>query len=147
MTEANTKRRPSGFTLIELLLVLVILGVLAALVVPKFTGRSKQAKETAARSDVRTIAAQIDTFENDTTRFPTSEEGLSALVTAPSGVTNWNGPYLKGGIPKDPWGNPFQYRQPGQHNPKDFDLFSFGADGREGNDDIGNWEAESTASP
>lgn len=136
------KYRVKGFTLIELLLVLVILGVLAVLVIPKFTGRSKQARDTAAKADVRVLSGAMDMFENDTGRYPSTEEGLGALLNAPSGVSNWNGPYFKGNLPKDPWGNPYQYRQPGQHNPKDFDLFSTGADGREGSDDIGNWEAE-----
>lgn len=141
----KTNRR-RGFTLIELLLVLVILGTLAVLVIPKFTGRSRQARETAARADIRVLSSAIDQFENDTGRYPTTEEGLAALITPPSNVTNANAPYIKGGIPKDPWGNPYQYRQPGQHNPKDFDLYSLGADGREGNDDIGNWETERSGS-
>jgi len=138
---ANRKSQIRAFTLIELLLVLVILGVLAALVIPKFTGRSKQARETAAKTDLRTISTAIDAFETDNSRFPNTEEGLNALVTAPSGVTNWRGPYLKGGVPKDPWGNVYQYRQPGQQNTSDYDVYSFGPDGREGTDDIGNWES------
>lgn len=130
-----------AFTLIELLLVLVILGVLAALVVPKFTNRSQQARETAAKSDISTIENQINAFEIDVGRFPSSEEGLSALVAAPSNVTSWKGPYLQRGLPKDPWGNDYVYKFPGTNNANGFDLYSFGPDGREGTDDIGNWNA------
>ncbi len=128
-----------GFSLIELLLVLVILGVLAALVVPKFTGRSRQARETAAKADISSVETAINAFEIDTGRLPTTEEGLGALLSQPSGVLDWNGPYLQRGMPRDPWGNEYMYRQPGQKNTAGFDLYSFGPDGREGSDDIGNW--------
>lgn len=128
-----------GFTLMELLLVLVILGVLAALVVPKFTNRSQQARETAAQADISNIETAINAFEIDTGRFPSGEEGLAALLQQPASVQAWRGPYLQRGMPKDPWGNPYVYRYPGQMNPSGFDLLSFGPDGREGNDDIGNW--------
>jgi general secretion pathway protein G len=128
-----------GFTLIELLLVLVILAVLAAVVVPKFTSRSKQARETAAKTDISNLETAIDAFEIDTGRYPTSDESLGALVNAPSGLDDWRGPYIKRGIPKDPWGREYLYRQPGTHNTTGFDLYSLGEDGREGNDDITNW--------
>jgi general secretion pathway protein G len=131
--------RASAFTLIELLLVLVILGVLAALVVPKFTNRSQQARETAAKADISNIETALNAFEIDTGRFPSTDEGLGALVSQPASVTSWRGPYLQRGIPKDPWGNEYEYRQPGQNNASGFDLLSYGPDGREGNDDIGNW--------
>ena len=132
--------RRSAFTLIELLLVMVILVVLAAVVVPKFTGRSEQARLTAAKTDISAIDGAIDQFEVDNGRYPTNEEGLSALFTAPQGLTNWHGPYLKrASIPVDPWGNAYQYKYPGTHNVNGFDLFSTGADGREGNDDVTNW--------
>jgi general secretion pathway protein G len=129
----------SGFTLIELLAVLVILAVLAALVVPRFTGRTQQARETAATTDISRISTAITAFEIDTGRFPTTQEGLAALIEPPPGAQNWRGPYLERGVPADPWGNPYVYRNPGQHNPRGFDLYSLGPDGREGNDDIGNW--------
>ncbi len=133
--------RRHGFTLIELLLVLVILGVLAALVVPKFTGRSQQARETAAKTDISTISSSVNRFEIDTGRLPGTEEKLDALLASPSGTTGWRGPYLERGIPKDPWGNEYTYRQPGQKNVTGFDLSSSGPDGREGtDDDIGNWD-------
>ena len=136
---ANPRFR-RGFTLVELLLVMVILAVLAAVVVPKFTGRSEQARLTAAKADIHQIEAQLDAFEVDTGRYPSSEEGLQALLEAPTNVKNWHGPYLKR-MPQDPWGNPYVYRYPGSHNGTGFDLFSFGPDGRDGgSDDITNWD-------
>jgi general secretion pathway protein G len=134
------RRIRSGFTLIELLLVLVILAVLAAVVVPKFTNRSEQARITAAKTDISSLSGQIDTFEIDCGRYPTSDEGLGALLQAPPNVQNWHGPYIKGGaLPKDPWGNAYIYRYPGSQNQNQYDLYSLGPDGREGNDDITNW--------
>src|SRR5690606_16479945 len=123
MSLPNTRTR-RGFTLLELLLVLVILAVLAALVVPKFTGRSQQARETAAKTDISNISLALDSFEIDNGRLPTTEEGLKALVTQPANVTAWT-QYLDR-IPKDPWGNDYQYRYPGRRNPNGYDLWSFG---------------------
>jgi general secretion pathway protein G len=131
------RNRRGGFTLIELLLVLVILAVLAAIVVPKFTNRSEQARTTAAKTQISSLETALTGFEVDCGRFPTSDEGLQALVQQPANVQNWKS-YMKQ-IPKDPWGNPYVYRAPGTHNPQEFDLFSMGPDGREGNDDIDNW--------
>jgi general secretion pathway protein G len=129
-----------AFTLIELLLVLVILGTLAALVVPKFTKRPEQAKITAAHTDISNIGLMLDTFEIDCGRYPTTEEGLRALIDQPGGLTGWHGPYVERGVPKDQWGNPYVYRYPGQHNVNGYDLYSFGPDGQEGGtDDIDNW--------
>jgi general secretion pathway protein G len=136
---ANRTFRDAAFTLIELLLVLVILAVLAAVVVPKFANRGQQARDAAAKTDISSLETAIDAFEVDCGRFPSSEEGLSALVTAPSGVQNWRGPYIKRDIPKDPWGAPYVYKFPGTHNVNGYDLYSTGPDGREGNDDIANW--------
>jgi len=133
------KSRQTAFTLIELLLVLVILGVLALVVVPKFAGRSEEARKTAARTDISMLEGQIDIFEQDCGRFPSNEEALGALVTAPANAPKWKGPYIKRGVPKDPWGNDYVYRYPGTHNPSSYDLSSMGPDGREGNDDIDNW--------
>jgi general secretion pathway protein G len=133
-------RGREGFTLIELLLVLVILTALAAVVVPKFTNRSQQARMTAARTDVASLEVALDAFEVDTGRYPTSGEGMSALLQQPADVTMWSGPYIKRGIPKDPWGNPYAYKCPGQHNTTGYDLYSFGPNGQEGDDDdIDNW--------
>lgn len=136
--QRGTNRR-GGFTLIELLLVLVILAVLAALVVPKFTNRSQQARETAAKTDISSVQTSLNAFEIDTGRFPNSEEGLSALLAQPANLTGWRGPYIERGVPKDPWGNAYVYKFPGSHNTAGFDLYSLGPDGREGTDDIGNW--------
>ena len=135
--------RRSGFTLIELLLVLVILATLAAVVVPKFTRRSEQARITAAKTDVANLSVCLDAFEIDTGRYPTTQEGLKALVEQPGDVKGWAGSYIKRGLPKDPWGNPYVYRQPGQHNTDGYDLYSFGPDGQEGgSDDIDNWSVQ-----
>lgn len=137
-----TPRRPvrRGFTLIELLLVLVILSVLAVVVVPKFTGRSKEAKITAAETDITNLGVALNMFEVDCTRYPTTEEGLEALMAPPADLPDWKGPYLERGVPIDPWRNPYIYRYPGQHNVNGYDIYSFGPDGQEGNgDDIDNW--------
>ena len=132
--------RRQAFTLIELLLVLVILGVLALVVVPKFAGRSEEARKTAARTDISMLEGQIDIFEQDCGRFPSNDENLTALVTQPANAPKWKGPYIKRGVPKDPWGNQYVYHYPGTHNVNSYDLYSLGPDGREGGgDDIDNW--------
>jgi general secretion pathway protein G len=134
-----------GFTLIELLLVLVILGVLAGLVVPRFAKRSEQAKITGAKTDISNIGTSLRTFEIDCGRYPTTEEGLAALLDPPSGIAKgWNGPYVeKREIPKDPWDMPYVYRCPGQHNVDGYDLYSFGPDTNDGGgDDIDNWSTK-----
>lgn len=135
------REHKKGFTLIELLLVLVILAVLGAVVVPKFTKRSQQAKETAAKTDIANLEVALDSFEIDTGRYPTTSEGIGALIQSPANVEeDWKGPYLKRGIPKDPWGNEYLYRQPGQYNEYGYDLHSYGPDGVNGtDDDIKNW--------
>jgi general secretion pathway protein G len=130
-----------AFTLIELLLVMVILVVLASVVVPKFTSRSEQARLTAAKTDLTNLETALDAFEIDNGRYPTTEEGLSALVVAPSDATGWHGPYIKL-VPNDPWGTPYNYQYPGAHQQSGFDLYSYGPDKREGNDDITNWSTE-----
>jgi general secretion pathway protein G len=128
-----------GFTLIELLLVMVILAVLAAIVVPKFAAHRQHADTTKATTDISTLETALDAFQVNTGRYPASEEGLSALVTAPSNVTGWEGPYIKA-VPMDPWGHQYIYRSPGEHNASGFDLSSSGPDGQEGTaDDITNW--------
>ena len=141
MSHAGNRSVRRAFTLIELLLVLVILAILAAVVVPKFTSRSEQARQSAAKTDIANLGTSLDAFEVDAGRYPTSEEGLSALMAQPSNVKTWSGPYIKGGqIPKDPWGNAYVYRYPGQNNKNGYDLFSMGPDGKEGGgDDIDNW--------
>ncbi len=129
-----------GFTLIELLLVLVILTALAAVVVPKFTRRSEQARITAANTDISNLGLALDAFEIDVSRLPTTSEGLGALIEQPVNGVGWNGPYIKKGIPEDPWGKPYVYQYPGQHNDRGYDLYSYGPNTQEGgDDDIVNW--------
>ncbi|MFA4988554.1 MAG: type II secretion system major pseudopilin GspG [Candidatus Omnitrophota bacterium] len=136
-------REKKGFTLIELMLVVVIIGVLGAMVLPRLAGRSDQAKTAVAKSDINAnIATALDLYELDNGRYPTTEQGLSALSTKPGDLSegaNWNGPYLKK-EPLDPWGKAYQYKNPATHEGEDYDLYSMGADGIESDDDIGNWE-------
>ncbi|HQB16117.1 MAG TPA: type II secretion system major pseudopilin GspG [Verrucomicrobiota bacterium] len=150
MTSMKTQRqtphhkrraRRAGFTLIELLLVLVILGVLAAIVVPKFAGRTEQARITAAQTQIATFATALDAFEVDNGYYPRGKDGLADLITAPRDAQNWKGPYLRGDtVPLDPWGNAYVYECPGRYNTSGYDLMSLGPDGREGgDDDITNW--------
>ncbi|MCX5662299.1 MAG: type II secretion system major pseudopilin GspG [Planctomycetota bacterium] len=137
---ARPSQARAGFTLVELLLVLVILAVLAAVILPRFTKRSEQSRITAATTDIASLDTAIDLFEVDTGRYPTTQEGLRALVEQPANLPAWKGPYLKRTLPNDPWGNAYIYRQPGQHNTDGYDLSSNGPNGQEGDtDDISNW--------
>jgi general secretion pathway protein G len=137
-----TRRQPQrAFTLIELLLVLVILGVLAAIVVPKFAGRTEQARVTAAHTQIATFGTALDAFEVDNGYYPKGKNGLQDLVVQPRDALNWKGPYMKSDIPLDPWGNAYIYECPGKHNPTGYDLMSMGPDARAGSeDDITNWQ-------
>jgi general secretion pathway protein G len=128
-----------AFTLVELLLVLVILGIFAALVLPKFTGRTEQARVTAAQTQIAVFGTALDAYEVDTGSYPRGQDGLTALVAQPNDVTGWRGPYLKSDIPLDPWGHPYIYEYPGRVNPTGYDLRSAGPDGQAGsNDDVIN---------
>jgi general secretion pathway protein G len=138
------RERRGGFTLIEMLLVLMILATLAAIVVPKLAGRSEQARETAAKTQIAHFSTALDAFEVDNGYYPQGSDGLKELLEQPKNANNWRGPYLKQDIPKDPWGNPYTYEAPGKHNEKGYDLMSPGPDGRVGgDDDIANWSQES----
>ncbi len=133
--------RSRGFTLIELLLVLVILGVLAAIVVPKFAGRTEQARQAAAKTQVSSFATVLDAYEVDNGFYPKGKSGLNDLVQASRDAKNWRGPYLKE-VPKDPWGNDYVYECPGKNNPTSYDVSSMGPDGQMGTeDDINNWSS------
>jgi general secretion pathway protein G len=139
---------PRAFTLIELLLVLVILGILAAVVVPKFSGRTEQARVTATQSQIVTFGTALDAFEVDNGFYPKGKNGLQDLVEQPQNTLNWKGPYLRGQIPLDPWGNPYTYECPGRQNPSSYDIMSMGPDGRVGgDDDITNWQQANQRRP
>ncbi len=136
------RRRQSGFTLIELLVVVIILGLLASLVAPKFFGKLGASKQKIAKAQIENFGAALDEFRLDNGRYPTTAEGLAALREAPDGMEKWAGPYLPKAIPKDPWGHEYVYRSPGEHG--DYDLISYGQDGEPGgegeNADIVSWE-------
>ena len=120
-----------GFTLIEILLVVVIIGALVAMVMPRLDGRSEQARIAACQADISAdIATGLKLYELDNGAYPSSGEGLNALLTKPSSAINWNGPYLER-KPIDPWGSEYQYECPGNHRPQDYDLYSLGKDGQE----------------
>ncbi len=132
-----------GFTMIEIMLVVIIIGILAAMVLPNLSGRSDQARIAAAKADIEAnLSSALDLYELDNGSYPTSEQGLKALLENPSSdeESKWKGPYLKKKkIPLDPWGQEYVYESPGTHNTKEYDLSSLGKDGVEGKDDITNW--------
>ena len=138
-------RDERGFTLIELLVVIIILGLLAGLVGPRLFGRVGQSKQAAARAQIELLAASLDQYRLDVGSYPSSGEGLEALVRS-SGAANWNGPYLKKpAVPADPWGRAYQYKCcPGDHG--DYDIWTLGADGAPGGDgensDVTSWEVK-----
>ena len=138
-----SQKRSRGFTLVEIMVVVVILGILAATIIPQFIGTKQEAKVSAAKANIAELEAALERFNIHMDRYPTADEGLSVLVERPSGDDKkWRGPYIKLLRP-DPWGNPYQYRNPGVHHASSFDLWSRGADGVDGGEgdgaDIGNW--------
>ena len=140
--EMKRKKDQAGFTLIELVVVIIILGLLSALVAPKFFGRVDKAKITTAKTQIELLGGALDDFRLDNGRYPTTDEGLVALREKPMDLETWDGPYLPKNIPDDPWKRAYLYKSPGDHGP--YDLISFGADGQEGGEgndkDIVNWE-------
>ena len=132
----------TGMTLIEILVVLVLIGIVMGVLGGNFIGKGEKAKGDAAKIEIGQIGQALDLYKLEIGKYPTTQEGLQALITAPSGTDRWNGPYWKNkAIPKDPWGNEYRYTAPGQHGP--FDIVSLGADGREGGEgadkDITSW--------
>ena len=134
-----------AFTLIEVMVVVVILAILAAIIVPQIMSRPNQARIVAAKQDILAIENAMELYKLDNAAYPSTEQGIQALVTQSTTdpvPTNWNGPYLKGHVPKDPWGHDYHYQNPGQHG--DIDIFSYGPtnqpDGTGTNATIGNWD-------
>lgn len=135
-------RRDAAFTLIELLVVIIILAILAAVVIPRVIGRTEDARFAKATADISTIDGVLEHYKLDTGSYPSTDEGLQALVTNSANNERWNGPYIKNQVPMDPWGNPYLYRMPGE-NGLDYDIYSAGPDKQPGTqDDIGNWNLQ-----
>jgi len=134
-------RRIDGFTLLELLVVMVIIGLLASIVAPQYFAQIGKSNAKVARAQIESFGQALDQYRLDLGRYPTSEQGLIALRTAPANEVKWRGPYLKRDIPSDPWGNPYQYRSPGQHG--EYDLLSMGSDAQPGGEgeatDVTSW--------
>jgi general secretion pathway protein G len=135
-------RGQSGFTLIEILVVITIIALIMSLVGPRVLNYLGESKVKAARIQIQSFGSALDLFNLDTGRYPTTSEGLTALVQSPGTIPSWNGPYLKGGVvPNDPWGKSYVYRSPGEHGP--YDIMSYGSDGQEGGTgtaaDITSW--------
>ena len=129
---AFLRSRNRGFTLLELLVVIVIIGLLAAYVGPRYFAQLGKSERKAAKAQIEAFGKALDTYRLDTGNYPTTEQGLAALTARPDGESRWDGPYLQKAIPADPWGRAYVYRSPGQN--EDFDLFSYGKDGQGGGD-------------
>lgn len=123
-------RRRGGFTLLELLVVIVIIGLLASYVAPRYFGQLSKSEVSVAKAQLDSLSKALSQYRLDVGHFPTTAQGLDSLMKAPAGEPRWQGPYLQRAIPLDPWGHPYQYRSPGRDG--DFELFSFGKDGRAG---------------
>ena len=145
ITASHQSRRQRGFTLVEIMVVVVIIGILGALVVPKLLGRTGESRVTAAKTDIASLMSALKLYKLDNQRYPTTDQGLASLVAKPGNGPAANG-WKAGGyidkLPKDPWGNPYQYMQPGLHG--EVDIFSLGGDGQPGgtgeDSDIGSWD-------
>jgi len=141
MTSSYRLHRRHGFTLLELLVVMVIIGLLAGYVGPKFFGQIGKSEVKAARAQIDALQKSLDQYRLDVGRYPSTEQGLAVLVARPADEPKWAGPYLSKALPKDPWGHDYQYRSPGEHG--EYDLLSFGKDGRPGGEgedaDLTSW--------
>ena len=141
LPDIPNRNRNAGFTLLELLVVLVILGLLAGYVAPKYFAQVGKSEVKVAQAQIGALEKALDQYRIDTGRYPSNEQGLAALNAKPADEAKWDGPYLKKTVPNDPWGKPYQYKMPGEHS--EVDIYSFGRDGAAGgsddNADIGNW--------
>jgi general secretion pathway protein G len=141
MSEKFFPRPARGFTLLELLVVMVIIGMLAGFVAPKFFAQIGKSEVKTARAQIDALEKALDQYRLDVGRYPSTEQGLQSLFAQPAGESRWDGPYLKKGVPLDPWTHAYVYRQPGEHG--EYDLFSLGKDGQVGGageaQDIVNW--------
>lgn len=137
----RTRTKESGFTLLELLVVMVIIGLLAGYVAPRYFAQVGKSEVKATRAQIDALEKALDQYRLDTGHYPTTEQGLAALAARPLNEPKWDGPYLRKSVPPDPWGKPYLYKQPGEHG--EFDLYSYGKDGQPGgegeNADIANW--------
>jgi len=147
MTTHRPPRHQPGFTLIEILVVIIVLGLLAALVAPRIIGRVSEAKSATARTQIELFSVALDNYRLDNGYYPTTDQGLAALRVAPTSEPvprNWRGPYLRKGVPLDPWDRPYIYRSPGEQDPSGFDLLTLGRDGQPGgaeeDADITSWQ-------
>ncbi len=142
MSKILKHRRQAGFTLLELLVVLVIIGLLVGFVAPRYFSQVGKSEVKVARAQIKALEDALDQYRLDVGHYPTGEQGIAALDVRPAGESRWQGPYLKKNVPNDPWGNPYQYKSPGEHG--EFDLFSLGKDGQPGGSaeaaDITNWQ-------
>jgi general secretion pathway protein G len=142
ISKRKSRRGEDGFTLVEILVVITIIGMIVALVGPRVLNYLGESKVKTAKIQIQSFSSALDLFYLDAGRYPSSAEGLTALVQPGGGIAAWNGPYLKGGaVPTDPWGKPYVYKSPGEHGA--YDVVSYGADGREGGTgtaaDITSW--------
>ncbi len=137
----HQRKAQSGFTLLEIIVVVTIIAIMAAYIAPKVAGRTDDARVSKAKSDIRVLDSSLELYKLDNFKYPSTNDGLKSLISAPSSAKNWRkGGYIKR-LRKDPWGNDYQYLNPGNHG--EIDIFSLGADGQEGGEeedsDIGNW--------
>lgn len=144
MVQFHTRhaRRLSGFTLLELLVVMVIIGLLAGYVAPLYFKQVGKSEVKTAKAQIEALGKALDQYRLDTGHYPNTEQGLASLMTQPANEPKWDGPYLKKAVPLDPWGNPYQYKRPGEHG--EYDMISLGKDGQAGGSgedaDINSWE-------